>query len=75
MYRTRGSDKGWGYRQVNSSGQETGKLIQYHPGTHRHFNGAPYWMVSDGTNVFYYVAKRSLLRIKKRIKLLKCYKT
>jgi hypothetical protein len=58
MNKTRGTDKGWVYRQVNSSGQETGKLIQYHPGTQRHFNGAPYWKVSDGNTVFRYTAKK-----------------
>lgn len=49
MRKTRGTDKGWVLRQVNSRGQETGKLIEYHPGTHRHFGGKPYWKVSDGT--------------------------
>lgn len=49
MTRTRGVDKGWVLRQVNSYGNETGKLIQYHPGSRRHFSGAPYWKISDGT--------------------------
>lgn len=48
MRRTRGTDKGWVLRQVNNRGQETGRLIQYHPGSRRHYGGAPYWKVSDG---------------------------
>jgi len=39
--KTRGTDKGWVLRQVNGRGQETGRLIQYHPGSRRHFGGAP----------------------------------
>lgn len=54
MRKTRSSDKGWVLRQVNSKGQETGKLIQYHPGSRRHFGGEPYWKVSDGKNTFRY---------------------
>ncbi|MEE4001807.1 RHS repeat-associated core domain-containing protein, partial [Tenacibaculum sp. FZY0031] len=49
MKRTRGTDKGWVFRQVNSKGQPTGKVIQYHPGSRRHFGGNPYWKVSNGT--------------------------
>jgi len=54
MTKTRGEDKGWGLRQVNENGQPTGKLIQYHPGSRRHYQGKPYWKVSDGveTNRF-----------------------
>ena len=54
--KTRGDDKGWVYRQVNSSGQPTGKLIQYHPGSVRHFEGNPYWKVSNGTSTFRFPA-------------------
>ncbi len=40
---------GWVLREVTKDGTEyTGRLIQYHPGTSRHFNGAPYWKVSNG---------------------------
>lgn len=56
MRKTRGSDKGWVLRQVNSKGQETGKLIQYHSGSRRHFGGKPYWKVSDGKNTFRFPA-------------------
>ena len=56
MTKTRGVDKGWVFRQVNANGQPTGRLIQYHPGTHRHFGGNPYWKVSDGANVFRFLA-------------------
>ncbi|MFC3357011.1 hypothetical protein [Sphingobacterium zeae] len=56
MTKTRGADKGWVLRQVNSRGQETGRLIQYHPGSRRHFGGAPYWKVSDGANTFRFPA-------------------
>ncbi|MEM6376684.1 MAG: RHS repeat-associated core domain-containing protein, partial [Bacteroidota bacterium] len=55
MLKTRSIDKGWVFRQVNENGQLTGKLIQYHPGTHRHFGGHSYWKVSDGTNIFKYL--------------------
>ncbi|WP_026703622.1 RHS repeat-associated core domain-containing protein [Flavobacterium soli] len=56
MTKTRGADKGWVLRQVNSRGQETGKLIQYHPGSRRKYNGAPYWKVSDGTDTYRFPA-------------------
>ncbi|NBA86190.1 hypothetical protein GVN16_10485 [Emticicia sp. CRIBPO] len=56
MTKTRGSDKGWVLRQVNNRGEETGRLIQYHPGSRRHFGGAPYWKVSDGANTFRFPA-------------------
>ena len=26
-----------------------GRMIQYHPGTPRHFGGAPYWKISSGS--------------------------
>ena len=39
---------GWVFREVTKSGKYTGRLIQYHPGTSRHFEGNPYWkVVSD----------------------------
>src|SRR3989339_124944 len=56
MTKTRGADKGWVYRQVNASGQPTGKLIQYHPGSVRHFEGNPYWKVSNGSSTFRFPA-------------------
>jgi hypothetical protein len=40
---------GWGLREMNQAGTDfTGRMIQYHPGTPRHFGGAPYWKVSSG---------------------------
>ena len=56
MTKTRGMDKGWVFRQVNSKGQPTGRIIQYHPGSRRHFGGNPYWKVSDGANTFRFPA-------------------
>lgn len=56
MRKTRGSDKGWVLREVTNKGQETGRLIQYHPGSRRHFGGKPYWKVSDGKKTFRYPA-------------------
>ncbi len=56
MKKARGVDKGWVLRQVNRKGQPTGRLIQYHPGSRRHFSGNPYWKVSDGANVFRFPA-------------------
>ncbi|WP_213277795.1 RHS repeat-associated core domain-containing protein [Chryseobacterium indologenes] len=42
---------GWVLREMNSKGTDfTDKMIQYHPGTPRHFNGQPYWKVSAGNN-------------------------
>ena len=58
MTKTRSSDKGWVLRQVNNRGQETGKLIQFHPGSRRHFGGNPYWKVSDGANTFRFPATK-----------------
>ena len=44
---------GWVLREVNHNGSEfTGRMIQYHPGTPRHFGGAPYWKVSSGNGTF-----------------------
>jgi hypothetical protein len=42
--------------QGNGRGKETGRLIQYQPGSRRHFGGAPYWKVSDGANTFRFSA-------------------
>ncbi|WP_288444082.1 RHS repeat-associated core domain-containing protein [uncultured Chryseobacterium sp.] len=42
---------GWVLREMNAKGDNfTDKMIQYHPGTPRHFNGKPYWKVSPGNN-------------------------
>jgi len=60
MTKTRGADKGWVFRQVNSQGQPTGRLIQYHPGSRRHLGGNPYWKISDGTNTFRFPADQGL---------------
>ena len=36
-------------RELNSRGNEfTDRYIQYHPGSPRHYEGAPYWKVSSG---------------------------
>ena len=49
MNQGRSAGKGWTMRQLNSTGKDVTDLyIQYHPGTHRHFNGNPYWKVSSG---------------------------
>ncbi len=41
---------GWVLREMNKTGTDfTGRMIQYHPGTSRHFGGAPYWKVSSGS--------------------------
>ncbi len=37
---------GWTFRETNAAGNLTGRMIQYHPGSSRHFRGAPYWKVS-----------------------------
>jgi len=35
---------------MNKAGTDfTGRMIQYHPGTARHFGGALYWKVSSGS--------------------------
>lgn len=40
---------GWVLREMNAVGTDfTGRIIQYHPETPRHFNGAPYWKISSG---------------------------
>ncbi|WP_276965404.1 RHS repeat-associated core domain-containing protein [Chryseobacterium sp.] len=44
---------GWVLREMNQTGNDfTGRMIQYHPGTPRHFNGMPYWKVSSGNGTF-----------------------
>ena len=44
--------KGWVFREVNKTGTDfTGRMIQYHPGTPRHFGGTPYWKVSSGSGI------------------------
>lgn len=41
--------EGWVLREMNPAGTDpTGRMIQYHPGTPRHFGGQPYWKVSTG---------------------------
>ncbi|RNC83388.1 MAG: hypothetical protein ED557_11905 [Balneola sp.] len=50
---TTNPEGGWVLREMNKAGTDfTGRLIQYHPGTSRHFNGAPYWKVSSGSGTF-----------------------
>ena len=49
MRKTRGDNKGFTLRELNSRGNEfTDRYIQYHPGSPRHYEGAPYWKVSSG---------------------------
>ena len=49
MRKTRGDNKGFTLRELNSRGNEfTDRYIQYHPGSPRHYGGAPYWKVSSG---------------------------
>ncbi|WP_353102325.1 hypothetical protein [Myroides odoratus] len=48
MLRICSLDKGWVFRELGGKGEYSGKNIQYHPGTHRHFKGEPYWKVSNG---------------------------
>ena len=51
MKRTRGTNKGYTLRELNSRGSDfTDRYIQYHPGSRRHFAGQPYWKVSSGKN-------------------------
>lgn len=46
----RNAGSGWTSRELNARGSDyTGRYIQWHPGSRRHFGGAPYWKVSDGT--------------------------
>ena len=45
--------EGWMLREMNLRGTDfTGRMIQYHPGTPRHFGGTPYWKVSSGNGTF-----------------------
>ncbi|RME59611.1 hypothetical protein D6779_03845, partial [Candidatus Parcubacteria bacterium] len=38
---------GWVFREMNAAGTDfTGRMIQFHPGTPRHFGGQAYWKVS-----------------------------
>jgi hypothetical protein len=47
--RGRSAGSGWTFRELNARGTDyTGRFIQWHPGTPRHFKGAPYWKVSSG---------------------------
>jgi hypothetical protein len=39
--------QGWIYREVLPNGEYSGTMIQYHPGSVRHFGGQPYWKVSN----------------------------
>ena len=41
---------GWMLREVNQAGNLTGRMVQYHPGTWRHFDGKAYWKVSGIPN-------------------------
>ena len=42
---------GWVLRELNRRGDNyTGRMIQYHPGTPRHFEGRPYWKISGIPN-------------------------
>lgn len=50
--------KGWVFREMNTGGTDfTGRMIQYHPGTPRHFNGNPYWKISSGNGTYRIIAK------------------
>lgn len=50
MNKTRSTNKGFTLRELNKKGTDfTGRYIQYHPGTRRHFDGEPYWKVSSGS--------------------------
>ncbi|EDP9826692.1 hypothetical protein QE94_004582, partial [Salmonella enterica subsp. enterica] len=41
---------GFTLREWNARGNDfTDRYIQYHPGSPRHYDGAPYWKVSSGT--------------------------
>jgi hypothetical protein len=50
MSRSRHGD-GWVLEELTEAGNLTGRRIQWHPGTHRHFNGNPYWKISDGNGI------------------------
>ncbi len=40
---------GWTFRELTTDGSNfTGRYIQWHPGTPRHFGGDAYWKVSSG---------------------------
>ena len=42
---------GWVLRELNRRGDDfTHRMIQYHPGSWRHFNGKPYWKISGIPN-------------------------
>ena len=46
---TRHPNGGWVFREMNKKGTDyTGRMIQWHPGTPRHFKNQPYWKVSNG---------------------------
>ena len=41
--------EGWMFRELNEAGTDyTGRIIQYHPGSPRHFDRQAYWKVSNG---------------------------
>jgi RHS repeat-associated protein len=45
----RNAGRGWTFREKNAAGTDyTGRYIQWHPGSSRHYGGAPYWKVSNG---------------------------
>ncbi len=48
MRQGRSKGKGWILREYSKAGTETGRLIQYHPGSVRKFNNLPYWKVATG---------------------------
>ena len=51
MHRSRTNPEGgWVFREVNQAGKYTGRRIQYHPGTWRHFGGNAYWKISGMPN-------------------------
>ena len=53
MSRGRHAGTGLVIREVAPSGDLSGRLIQYHPGTPRHFSGRPYWKVSNGAKTIW----------------------
>ncbi|MFJ5476749.1 RHS repeat-associated core domain-containing protein, partial [Pectobacterium carotovorum] len=45
------TEDGFTLRELNERGNDvTDRYIQYHPGSRRHYDGAPYWKVSSGKN-------------------------
>ena len=49
MRKTREGNKRFTLRELNSRGNEfTVRYIQYHLGSPRHYEGAPYWKISSG---------------------------